>query len=201
MNARRQRVEEVRPRSSDNIERVMEQLLRAAAPECLERPIPIPVEFIIDVALKQLFDFNFDVTDKLESGCDGETNFSDRIVGLSSSVYEQMEAHQGRARFTAAHEIAHVVLHSEELCRLGTRLIEVTPAVALKRAGQHAVPAYRDPEWQANQGASALLMPRSIVTALAATTKDPVGKLTAVLKVSQQAAEIRLKKLNLSNCN
>jgi len=78
------------------------------------------------------------------------------VVALSSATYGQLELNDGRARFTLAHEIGHVVLHCNELERLGT-LPHAAGAMARAARRGHAV--FRDCEWQANAFASAFLMP------------------------------------------
>ncbi len=54
------------------------------------------------------------------------------------------------------------------------------------------VPAYLDPEWQANRGAAALLMPAPIVRDLVRTAADPVEELMRRCGVSYQAATYRV---------
>lgn len=68
----------------------------------------------------------------------------DNIMRISSDVYENAIKDIGRDRFTIAHEVGHYFLHRNN--------------IALARS-KSSVPAYRNPEWQANVFASALLIP------------------------------------------
>lgn len=99
---------------------------------------------------------------------------SDNTLHIRESVYEGACNNNGRDRFTLAHELGHILLHGVE-------------GIEYPRSGQ-AIPAYRDPEWQANTFASMLLMPRSKIRGM--STEEVMRK----CGVSRQAAEIALKK-------
>lgn len=63
---------------------------------------------------------------------------------IDQDVYLRAANGVARDRFTIAHEIGHYFLIDE---------------IAYTRRENESVPAYRDPEWQANAFASELLMP------------------------------------------
>lgn len=190
------RVPEVQALSRQTIEFRMERFLAEVAPKCLKKPQPIPILEILDRKIFQKYGFAFRVSDSLEPGCDGETDFGRKTVTVNSNVYEQLERDVGRARFTGGHEATHVILHSAELCPIGARLIN-GKTVHLQRKLRSHIPTFRDPEWQANFGAGALLMPKRMVMIVTDGTKNPVARVSEVFKVSPAAAEVRLKKLSL----
>lgn len=120
---------------------------------------------------------------------EAETTFVRRgrmRITLSEETYEKLQENDPRARFTFAHELMHVVLHSKEIVRLAA----MPHALGLARGGTHK--PFHDSEWQADGGAAAFLMP-----VLALATMESEGRLetTAVMrefKVSQKAANYRL---------
>lgn len=97
-----------------------------------------------------------------------------KTIRIRESVYEGAVQNNGRDRFTLAHELGHFVLHGSEEYRYA-------------RSGTE-IPAYQDPEWQANTFASMLLMPRNMIKDMGV---DEVAQRCAT---SHQAAAIALKK-------
>ena len=92
-----------------------------------------------------------------------------------------------RQRFSIAHEVAHIVLHDDD------EFVEYRKPLA----------DYDDPdllykEVQANMLASAMLMPKDLVTKVWEDTKD-VDDLAEIFKVSRMAAYYRLDNLQLLN--
>lgn len=83
--------------------------------------------------------------------------------------------HAKRTRAALAHELAHVVLHFDELAR-GRVLHYSRP--------RHEIPAESDPEWQAWTWAGCLLVP----------TTDVAGELAEVYGVSAELAAARLRR-------
>ncbi|MNV76712.1 hypothetical protein D3C71_1700840 [compost metagenome] len=89
-------------------------------------------------------------------------------------MYDRAVAGTPRDRFTIAHEIAHYLLHSPK-------------TVAYARAvGPQKVPAYLDPEWQANAFAGELLAPPQLIIGL------EVSEVERLCGVSRTVAEIQL---------
>lgn len=107
---------------------------------------------------------------------EGHTCPKGSFIELREDVYEDAWRGDGRARFTAAHELGHLVLHTQ---------------VPLARAADgEVVPPYRCSEAQANRFAAELLMPPRFFhpTDDAVTVADRH-------KTSLEAARIRLKDL------
>lgn len=136
------------------------------------------------------------------SNVEGETTYrADRRllqVRLRSDVWQLAEAGNPRARFSAAHELGHAILHHEKLVEgAGARLFRdgsIIPSQAL-RPGQKI---YQSPEWQANSWASALLMPSEAVTARIRKLgdwDDEDAEIATAFGVSISAARVRLANL------
>lgn len=94
-------------------------------------------------------------------------------IKVLTSVYEGACNDNGRDRFTIAHEVGHYFLHREGCLFARVEL---------------DVPAYRNPEWQANTFASALLIPKN------QTKFMSIEQISNKCKVSHQAAEIAYKR-------
>lgn len=97
-------------------------------------------------------DFCYEIVDDKEMGMDhANYNPATHTMKIRSSVYEGAYAGNGRDRFTIAHEIGHVFLHSKV-------------DLALSRVDKsRKVPAFRDPEWQANTFASSIMMDDKVI--------------------------------------
>ena len=96
-----------------------------------------------------------------------------RTLNIREDVYEGLIKNVNFDRFTVSHEIGHGLLHTATMNRM------VSPG---------AVPAYRSAEWQADNFAGALLMPRRLV--------DPnksVRELAEQFGITQSAVRARLK--------
>ena len=81
--------------------------------------------------------------------CQGLTFPEKDEVVIREDVYEQAYNGNGRARLTIAHELYHFLEHSR-----GT--------VALARTSTQEMPAYMDPEWQADAFGGELLVPYNL---------------------------------------
>jgi len=115
------------------------------------------------------------VPDDQMDGCDGRTVPEKNQIFLKQSVYDGACANNHRDRFTVAHEIGHLLLHSDDF-------------VSLARTNKK-IQAYEDPEWQANTFAAELLIPISQI-------KDLSPKeISLKYKVSVSAATIQLKQV------
>ena len=119
-------------------------------------------------------------------------------VRLRPDVWDGARAGNARFRFTVAHEIAHVILHRNDLIR--HRGCAFRDVVAPTEKLPSDVPIYRSPEWQANGWAGAFLMPlegvRSYLRRLGKQGVEFTREAFAVnFQVSLQAANIRLEKL------
>ena len=83
---------------------------------------------------------------------------------------------------TIAHEVGHVLLHSEQNIQ------------QLARTNKETIKPYENPEWQADTFAAELLMPASMIT-----EDDTVFTVARRFGVSYSAARIRLNKLGIIN--
>jgi Zn-dependent peptidase ImmA (M78 family) len=127
------------------------------------------------------------------------------IRGEERHIMVNKAHHPNRQRFTIAHEIGHLVLHHNS----GDRLFIDTHLRAYQRRGSASSGAYEEPgstttpaeEREANQFASALLMPRAAI--LLRTDGHEywdelqISALAAEFGVSEQAMTIRLRQLEV----
>ncbi|MDD4096117.1 MAG: ImmA/IrrE family metallo-endopeptidase [Oscillospiraceae bacterium] len=91
--------------------------------------------------------FDFEVVDDNSLNHYADYNPITRVLKVQQSVYLGACNNNGRDRFTLAHELGHVVLHS------------CVNNFAREKTGS-CPPAFRNPEWQANTFGSALLIDR-----------------------------------------
>jgi Zn-dependent peptidase ImmA (M78 family) len=120
---------------------------------------------------------------------------SGRIERYGDDFYITVNSEEGaqRRRFTAAHELAHYLLHRD--------LLKHSHADRLFGAGANENPPdpfTRQHEIQANRLAANLIMPREAVTQHYHDNPDPF-LLAETFAVSPAAMEIRLKNLRLIN--
>jgi len=127
------------------------------------------------------------------------------IRGDERHIMVNKAHHPNRQRFTIAHELGHLVLHHNT----GDGLFIDTHLRAYQRRGSASSGAYEEAgstttpaqEREANQFASALLMPRAAL--LARTDGEEfwdeleVAALSAEFGVSEQAMTIRLQQLGV----
>lgn len=100
------------------------------------------------------------------------------LMMIDEEVYLRACNGVARDRFTIAHEIGHYFLVDK---------------VMYTRKSDEKIPAYCDPEWQANAFASELLIPSRKILHM------PVSSIVRECKVSYQAAEIALKNAKKSS--
>lgn len=120
-------------------------------------------------------------------------------VELRQDVVDRARAGEGRDRFTAAHELAHVVLHGELL--KSARRPHLFRDIGKMRP-QDLKP-YKDPEWQANSWASAFLMPYEGAKRFLGrqSFRFELTDFCENFGVSHQAANIRLEKILIRLAN
>ena len=104
--------------------------------------------------------------------------------------------HIHRQRFTIAHEIGHLILHSDRIKRQVH--VDKKFPVVFHRDAQSTQGIDRI-EIEANQFAAALLMPEHIIRGVVGKQHDiddnPIEKLARKLRVSRQALEFRIGSL------
>ncbi len=110
------------------------------------------------------------------------TTFSPFEITFRESVYNGLVKDQGYARFTAAHELGHALLHSTDrnLHRMATQV--------QSRIDNRSISA----EWQADVFAAGFLMPERLVRMF--STPDDLAD---GCKVSLSAAQRRMTELRL----
>jgi transcriptional regulator with XRE-family HTH domain len=105
----------------------------------------IPIMDILEFRLPQIMDgFHIQIESQAEMGPEeGRMAAGANSIVFREDVYRAAWRDDGRARFTACHELAHFLLHRE---------------IRMARARGDGHPVYRDSEWQADTFAGTLLM-------------------------------------------
>lgn len=136
----------------------------------------LPISRIFEVLPEVWPGFCLEVCELHELGEDhGQTDPGRQIIRLRVDVYDGMCAGSGRDRFTAAHEIGHLLLHNQ------------VPVFA--RADAANMPTYMNSEWQADTFASALLIDERTLGCC-----QSVEDVQTRYGVSSSAAQVRFKK-------
>lgn len=125
----------------------------------------------------------------------GESGWIERDGDRFSVVVNSMEAKQ-RQRFTAAHELAHYLLH-RDLMDGGRRLKRHTDRLYDGPQNNPPEPFSPMEEVQANKLAAQIIMPARLVREYAARGLS-VAELAKAFEVSKAAMQIRLKTLGLA---
>ena len=182
------RLPQVRGRSWDEIEAITVRLLQRFEPERLTVPGPLDVDRLLEVVVPKHLGVDFSVADfqpPMEAVVTPASEATRAQLLLASTVYEALAHENPRARFTAAHEVGHVVLHVRQL----QQQIVSYGGPSLFRKNQ--IPPYRDPEVQANVFASRLLMPTGAFRLALEQLGPEVVDLALLFNVSERAAAIR----------
>jgi hypothetical protein len=165
-------------------------VIRRFHPKLLNTPGQFPVLKLFD-SLSDQYGLDPGV-EVLSDGVEGMT-FPDGRVLLSEETYRGAHDGLGRSRFTVPHECYHGIKHRDQIRRA---LTDTGELVVFRRK---LVQPFRDPEWQANAFAGALLMPAQMVRLLASKEQRLLlpDTMTEEFGVSYQAAEVRLKVLGI----
>ena len=166
-----------KPLSKNNIKKIAEVILDKVINPYGES---FDVIAFMEFTLPKIFpEFRYEIGDKSEMGDNhGETLLKKRIIRIREDVYEGAIYGLGRDRFTIAHEIGHLLLHTKG-------------DIKLARSGNKVKP-YESPEWQANCFASELLMPERLIS-----KDDTIQSIMERFQVTQTAARVRLEKLRI----
>jgi hypothetical protein len=191
----------VNGKSKYDIDAKMEEYLSINMPECVAEPLEIDALKLVDVILDETHGYELHVGDCLDDTIEGSMRPFDREIWFPEKVYSNLVNGDNRARFTACHEAAHVILHTKQIINMGKKAF--LSSVAFNREFRSIPPCY-NPEWQANYGAGALLMPRITLNPFVrkllsqgASREDIIFEVKTVYKVSRQAAQTRLVKTGL----
>jgi Zn-dependent peptidase ImmA (M78 family) len=138
-----------------------------------------PVVEFLELVIPQLEpDFSYEIVPVEEMKHQYGLTYPDKkLICLREDVYEKAAEGTARDRFTIAHEIGHYFMH-----RPGE-------LVLARNQNKEKIPAYQDPEWQANTFAGELLAPPQIITGL--TAKE----ISLCCGVSLDVAKIQLKNI------
>lgn len=196
--------------SGFDIDEVMEErFLRFYKGACnIDQPA-LDIERFIDEELqKERVEFDPEASD-LPRDVLGATEFNpdgSRLIRINVGLYRQRNspAPRGRYRFTCAHEIFHALFHGQLFQKAGQLICS---SQHIREDMVESVSGHSDfTEWQANRGAAALLMPRTIFeenvkrirSNSAGLTRDSlILNLANRFDVSKQSVSIRLKTLGL----
>ncbi|HXG35340.1 MAG TPA: ImmA/IrrE family metallo-endopeptidase [Dehalococcoidia bacterium] len=166
------------------------RIVRDFQAELLDTPTPFPAEEFFEFYLPQHYGLKTGVA-HLPSGIEGVTTPSGEIL-LGARVYDSLFAGDSRARFTAIHEAIHGILHLPVTREMACQLEEgLEPRLFRRRE----LPAYLDPEWQANRVTGAVLMPAATMRILVKKAGKNPSAVASVFQVSYSAAEVRLGQL------
>jgi len=141
---------------------------------------------------------------KADDSVEGKTFYDSEedviCVQLREDVFNQAKRDMGRARFSAAHELAHGILHHELLIQNGGRQMFRDSTLTATMANPEVKP-FENPEWQANVWAAAFLMPldavRNFIQKIDSDREDRslVELVATQFKVSLTAADLRVQEL------
>ena len=136
----------VESRSRDQIERLAAAVRQVFRLGSEERVAMLP---LLEIAMPELLpDYEFMIVpDEMIRGKEAVTDLGSPIIRFSEHAYEELRKGDARARFTAAHELGHLLMHSSSR-------VHYARSIAYDRSS--------DPEWQANAFAAALLMPEQM---------------------------------------
>lgn len=165
---------EVPPRRQQEIEEIAAALRRTLG---VTEPF-FPLLEVVEQRIPKAWDqFYCGVADEGELGGDhGRTWPDEGVILLRSDVYQGVREDQGRDRFTLAHELGHLVLHS------GIGMA--------RRVSSWEVKTYCNSEWQADAFGGALLIPPNVAISL----RD-ADAIVRTCGVSEAAALTRLRVL------
>jgi IrrE N-terminal-like domain len=166
---------EAPPLSGENIEGLAEAVRRIFSLE--DEPF-FPVVAFAEKGLSLLVEgLTFDVVEAAVMGPrEGAVDPLTSEFMIREDVYDGAVLHQPRHRFTIMHEAGHAIMH------VGKTLNRVSPMQRRE--------LFRDPEWQADRFASAVLMPRNLIRNCRSE-----AEITSRFGVSGAAARARIKAL------
>ena len=134
------------PRSRDFIRQIARNIRKELN---LENELYFPIVHVIELlAFDDEEEFEYEIVrDREMTDTYGTTNTANNIMRIRENVYEGAVNGNPRDRFTLCHEFGHWLLHQPE-------------SVCFARGN---IPAYCDPEWQANVFAAELMIPHYLV--------------------------------------
>ena len=173
----------VPPKSRAAVEHEATKVTAATNPHLLKEPGAFPIAEFIEFTMFSEFGFRLGVSDAL--AVEAVAYLTEGLIMVSDKTYRDLQEDEPRARFTAAHELGHLILHSE-FVTIGD--------VAMRRKGE--IKIYEDPEWQADVFATSLLVPARVASGIPDLTEE---RLMEVFKVSRPCAKRRISELDKMN--
>lgn len=162
------------PRSKQKIEAEVEKFRKNCKITSLKGKA-VDILKVLDLA-SEIYGFEYQVVEDYELSYNvyAETDLIHKKIYIKESVYSRAAEGSTRDRFTIAHEIGHVIMHTDKIivCR-----------------GEE-IKKYEYPEWQADHFAAELLVPVSHIGDLS------VDEITNKYKVSRKVAQIRKNRAN-----
>lgn len=156
----------VEPMSRKNIRDLVTEFRKIFG---LENALYFPIVQFIEWCLPEL-GLDFEILDVCEmKDTYGLTNTDDNTLYIREDVYIRACNGIPRDRFTLCHELGHFLLHTPD-------------RVSFARG---EIPAYRDPEWQANTFAGELLAPYKLACNMS------IDDIAIKCGMSREAAEIQ----------
>lgn len=142
------------PKSRQQIRKIADLIRKI---QYAENELYFPILDFMEKTLPRIIpSFSFRVGSMQKMGeCQGLTIPGKNEIWIREDVYMQATNGEGRARLTVAHELYHYLEHSGS-------------TVAFARTSGIEVPAYKDPEWQADAFGGELLIPHDLIRGMSA---------------------------------
>lgn len=161
------------PLSRINIRKITRELRKIAG--CDDIPFFPIVHFIEWVLANPENGMEFEIVEPYEmEDTYGTTNTGRNVMRIRSDVYDRAVQGSPRDRFTLCHELGHYLLHQPE-------------SISYARG---KIPAYMDPEWQANTFAAELMAPMHLVYNMS------IEEIMEKCGMSRQAATIQFREIH-----
>lgn len=170
-------------------------LLREVQPDVFRKEIPVEVDAIYEIYIREKCGIETGYTDLSLLGPDvlGYTDASRRRSFVDKSLIDTDDAVSlRRGRATIGHESGHCLYHVNVLNYFQSALAD--EGLVLHRADRSTLKAYEDPEWQAWEFARACLMPRILVSKYHDAGYS-LHDMAEILDVNPAFMEVRLRKL------
>ncbi len=154
------------------------------------KPSRINILDFLEFELETKTGFRFRVED-YHNLKEGETNFLTKELFLANTTYEQLCQDAPRARFTACHELGHVIVHAGYIVG---KLENQSPAITLDRSD---IPVFMDPDWQAEVFASTILAPSHLLRKV--LKENPIEQVEAVIRIFGMSYKAAMKRIQIES--
>lgn len=140
----------------------------------IEELMEVPILKVMEVGLPAIIPgFHLEIVKDIDLDADARAYPSESRITIRESVYNAAYSGDGRSRFTIAHEIGHLLIHTEGNFSFARN--------------EENIPAYLNPEWQANTFAGEFLAPPVLIKGM---TEDEIVR---KCKVSRLVARIQME--------